>query len=139
MAMVAAMVRVMALVEVTDMNIALQVLDTTISGITYKMPSLSSTTDTSRLSNPYFDPLVWYVADAVMHGFGYGINPTFYYGNGSSYTYGHENGNGYGYGPSVSWLYGNGKGYGSFYGNPVGGSRGGGVGYEGRLRRGIHF
>jgi hypothetical protein len=101
-ATVAAMVKVMGTVGVMDTHTVAKATGTTTSGTTYKMPASSSTTDALRLSNPCFDPLLWYVADAVMHGFGSG--------NGNGYGNGRGNSYGYGYGFGDAW--GHGYGYG---------------------------
>ena len=66
------------------------------------------------LSNPCFDPLLWYVADAVMHDFGNRYGDGFSYGNGKggSFGYGYQQLHGDAYGDG----YGDGDGSGYGYG-----------------------
>ena len=83
----------------------------------------------SDTSNPFFDPLVWYMADAVIHSEGVIYYP--YYGNGHSY--GNRYGNCYGAGALLTH-YGDGQGYGDGHGD----GRGKGTGYH-RLRYAQYF
>jgi hypothetical protein len=86
------------------------------------------------LSNPFFDPLVWYLADAVMQG------------SGRIYSWEYKNeyidedggglGDGYYYGYALPDGRNTGRGYNSAYGNAFGC----GYGFSGsRLRRALHF
>lgn len=83
----------------------------------------------NSIAHPYFDPIVWYMVSAAMHGVGPYKVPT--YGNGHSH--GNRYGNSYGCGVLLSH-YGDGQGY----GDGVGGAFGRGTGYL-RLRYAQYF
>ena len=59
-----------------------------------------------HISDPCFDPLVWYLADAAMHGFDFG--------GGKGYGYGRGYGKGNGDGRRNGYTYG-GEGHGYHY------------------------
>jgi hypothetical protein len=107
-------------------------------GVTVLVTGGPSVRTTSKL----FDPLVWYLSSAAIHGNGYGVGKRIphvpdlgnSYGNGFGFGYAQSKGFGRGYGRH--WGHGAGSGYGNGF---AGGAYGNGLVSYTELNHGLLF